>query len=238
MEKLVSDIGKKHGINTSSIIKQIREKDIQQDGKVNCDVLRRGQTIEDDDNAIRILVSKGRSTIGNMLSPFNIEVDSEFLPYKDMDPVPMELWWQSAKMKGDESMKAFERRRLAIYESGVAKRKYFDLKKDGVKGALFDDTIYQYVDSRYFYCKMYQHSLQRNPAYLFLRDLHLKGFNLLLMGPDGHPMSGNATEDYVDTSKQFGHERVLVCMLLGLTPWEEYAETNTQVPYPKWIRQL
>ena len=40
-----------------------------------------------------------------------------------------------------------------------------------------------------------------------LLDLHNSGINLMLVGPDGYPLT-DPHNDYLDTSKPFGHEKV------------------------------
>lgn len=236
---------RKYGFNNTSLVKQFHEKKILMETMVICDVVKRGKRIPDDDNFLRIFVSKGKGHIGDMLSPFNVLVDRSVVPY-DMETVPLELWWQSAKIKMRESDSQFEARRFQIYKKGEPKRRYFDIKSEGIRGTRFDQpfisrthtdpVIYNYIDSRYFYCKAYQHYVRNNIAFLLLRDLHRYGLNLLLVGPDGYPMR-DPNRDYLDESVPFGHERVLVCMLLGLEPWEQYRKKHS-IYYPDWIVKL
>lgn len=59
-----------------------------------------------------------------------------------------------------------------------------------------------------------------------LEDLVAEGFNLMLLGPDGFPMSEERSaiaKAYKDGSRPFGHERVLVAMLRQEYPWQREA---------------
>lgn len=231
-----------YGISGDAIQKQLNSKRVQLNGQVTTNQVKRSHSIPDEPTYLRIFVSKHKSHIGDELSPFNLLIDANYLPYSDLGKVPLELWWQSAKISQSETNDFFLKRRRSIYQKGEPKRRYFDLKK-GVKGTLFGippdhDVIYDYLESRYFYCQMYQYYASQTASYLFLDAVHQLGVNLLLMGPDGYPLSDNIYQDYLNTTVPFGHERILVCMLLGLKPWEKYRLDNSDVFYPDWIIQL
>ena len=81
-----------------------------------------------------------------------------------------------------------------------------------------------YVPARSFYCNAYEKALSKIQEFKFLEDLVAEGFNLMLLGPDGHPVSeedGAVSNAYKDGKKQFGHERVLVAMLRQQFPWQK-----------------
>lgn len=86
------------------------------------------------------------------------------------------------------------------------------------------DGLVQYEASRVFYCSAYEESVRTLPEFCLLQMLVDRGFNLLILGPDGHPLEvtpGAAVKSYSDASLQYGHERVLVAMLRGERPWVE-----------------
>ena len=255
-----------------SILVQLRDKEatLRFDSAVRIGIAgRRGQSWADDATALRIYVAKQfGGPIGNALSPFHVKVGNEVLPSpfqrstsepeegtqneaSSLSPYPLELWWQSAKMKQTEtSITLYLQRRAKIYRDGKAKRSYFSIKKEGVRGAYFDGQIYQYVPSRLFYCSVYAQRVRETPAFRTLQHLHQTvGVDILLVGPDGFEFRKNQEgilDDYgtyLDAKYPFGHERVLSCMVRGTKPWETYRTENTlkddtdktKIVYPAWL---
>ena len=181
-------------------------------------------------DAVSIYVSKGKSKIGSQVSPFllclpmdvdtgteNGEIDGTPL----QRGVPVELYWQAAKISpsevyNGEPTAGYYRRRASIYAAMKVKRRYIN-KGLPVAGAVFGNnkTVFNYIDSRQFYCSAYAESVMKTPAFKLLRVLLYMKINLLLLGPDGHPMrmGESWTYAYADTSRQFGHERVLAVLL-------------------------
>jgi hypothetical protein len=192
-------------------------------------------------DAASVYVSKGKSKIGTMTSPFNVHINGSIntgtttgdttgvdLPRG----VPLEQYWQAAKvsdMELDASKQpdaAYYTRRAKIYGKGVVKRRYIG-KGLGIAGAVFnnDHELIPYVQSRIYYCRAYEDAVENMPAFKLLSELvNVLGVPLLLLGPDAYPFAIGETwqHAYNDTSKPFGHERVLAAMLSMPTadrPW-------------------
>jgi len=134
--------------------------------------------------------------------------------------------WQAAKVAEGEEWEAYFVRRARIYAKATPKRRYIE-RDAGIAGACFgspEDGVVQYVPSRVFYCTAYERAVSQLPEFKFLEGLVDDGFNVLILGPDGHPLELGAEHidaAYVDPSKPFGHERVLVAMLRGERPWKK-----------------
>jgi ribonuclease HI len=203
--------------------------------------------------AVPIYVSNGKGNIGTAVSPFNLPVPRRFVrgtvdgnptgaPLWNGVNIPMELWWQSSKVAKSEVhpitnviADSYWRRRAAIYRAGVAKRRYIDVAD--IYGAVFGnkgDPVYQYIDSRVFYCQAYEEAIM-DPnnrdaynAFSFLDKLLEAGVNILLLGPDADPLpSGDDLGSpfdvaYHSTVSPFGHERVIAALLSRDTPWKAY----------------
>uniref|UniRef100_A0A7S4KPH0 Uncharacterized protein n=1 Tax=Paramoeba aestuarina TaxID=180227 RepID=A0A7S4KPH0_9EUKA len=179
--------------------------------------------------------------------------------------------------------KAYFARREKIYSAGVPKRRYFQ-KGGAVAGAVFGNVgegetkgkqqelraadigrgrLFQWVESRWFYCLAYERALLTSPVFLLLKGLVDNGFNILLLGPDGFSISDedkeggkggekpissyyasssssssssslppvspalspayqkNILDAYLSTAHPFGHERVLLSLLMDFKPWRE-----------------
>ena len=254
-----------------SVFEQLKTKRgaLEFNQRVQCAVAgRRGVSWMDDDKYLRVYVAKQfGGPLGNELSPFHLMIDDEdyFPPeIRGLPSAPkkvaLELWWQSAKLMKSESIESHAKRRKGIFTKREVKRSYFSISKEGVRGANFggSDTIYQYVDSRYFYCKAYARYVITTSAFQFLLKLHQENkCSLLIAGPDGHPLLADEDLDaaYRDPTKQFGHERVLLSLLqlyrptssaampttyslatMREMPWEKYrVEMRNEVVYPDWI---
>lgn len=210
-------------------------------GHVRCGKSWRGQRLEDipyREDSIAIFASKGKGQFGNALSPFHLDVPSSMMGWATIDgspgglalpsPQKLELVWQCAKKSQRESWEEYLARRNRIYRSKEPKRRY--LEKDvAIAGACFgtrEDGLVQYVPSRVFYCTAFEKAVSELPEFHFLRDLVDRGFNLVILGPDGHPLHvtpGAVAEEYDNARLQFGHERVLVAMLRDEKPWVDKA---------------
>jgi hypothetical protein len=101
--------------------------------------------------------------------------------------------------------------------------KYFIwVDKDGFERRL------TYIESRQFYCTFYERLASQEKDFKRLLQLYRKGFNLQICGYDAHPMSiDQIQEEYLNPEIPFGHERVLVSMLLlwdtpGEFPWRKH----------------
>ena len=190
-------------------------------------------------DAISIYVSKGKSKIGSEVSPFilciamDIDTGTEdgAIDGKPLQRgVPLEMYWQAAKLSPDEVKNgeptaSYYARRAKIYSQMKVKRRYIT-KGLPIAGAVFgnEKNIYSYIHSRQFYCSAYAEAVLPTPAFKLLSELLDLKFNMLLLGPDSHPMRMGESWGYAyaDTSKQFGHERVLAVLLSVDTakwPW-------------------
>lgn len=83
-----------------------------------------------------------------------------------------------------------------------------------------------YFESRQIYCVIYEEFVKSLPDFITLKAKLADGYNLQICGYDAYPVD-KPTEQvldkcYCDTSKPFGHELVLYCMLLGFAPWKKY----------------
>lgn len=208
-------------------------------GQVRCGRSWRGQRSEQipyREDSIPIFASKGKGQFGNALSPFNLDVPHDLMRWATRDgrpgsthlPLPqkLELVWQCAKVAEHESWDEYVARRERIYNGKTPKRRYLE-RETKIAGACFgsvDDALVQYVPSRVFYCTAYEQAVGTLPEFRFLKALVDAGFNLLILGPDGHHLEVSGSEvarAYDDARLQFGHERVLVAMLRGERPWVE-----------------
>lgn len=219
-------------------------------GDTNCGLSgRRAKLDERRDGFLPIGVSKARGPIGYALSPFNLSTPPDMTLFATRDGLPtgqrlptrtLELVWQAAKVKRSEltadgqPSTAYFHRRERIYDKGVVKRSYFSKKE--IAGAVLGwraSPIISWVPSRKFYASAYARVASTTPEFQFLAAAREDGWNLLLGGPDGWPIGDVAQASpsvhdvavaYASTAFPFGHERVLVAMLLGLTPWSEYPD--------------
>jgi hypothetical protein len=206
-------------------------------GQVRCRRSWRGQRSEDipyREDSIPIFASKGKGQFGNALSPFLLAVHPDLMRWATTDgkpgsarlpfPQKLELVWQSAKVAENERWADYFARRERIYSGKTPKRRYLD-RDTAIAGACFgseEDGLVQYVPSRVFYCTAYEEAVSALPHFCFLKGLVDNGFNLLILGPDGHPLEvseGSVASAYADALLQFGHERVLVAMLRGERAW-------------------
>ena len=219
--------------------------ELRRRGAVTCAATRRATTHSALAGFLNVGVSKQLGELGAALSPFNVFPAAEFQAFATEDgsllapPLPrrsLELVWQSAKVKPTEIASnglvgdAFFLRRKRIYEAGVVKRRYYDHKREGVEGSVFEWAPARprgWVESRAFYAAAYKSAVAASAAFEFVKVLHEDGLNLQLMGPDGAPMTASATSPtpaeisaaYESTLRPFGHEHVLVALLLDIAPW-------------------
>eukprot|EP00727_Mastigamoeba_balamuthi_P006361 m51a1_g2345 hypothetical protein (302) ;mRNA; f:570478-571383 len=125
----------------------------------------------------------------------------------------------------------YYKNRLAAYQDPVAHRHKFQgtdqankniplyfiwVDKEGTEHRL------TYVQSRQFYCTFYERLASARPEYARLREMLASGTSLEICGYDAFPFDpvADAERAYLDSTKPFGHERVLAVML-SLPP-EQY----------------
>lgn len=96
-----------------------------------------------------------------------------------------------------------------------------------------NERRYSYVECRYFYCHYYELLAGVHPEFQQLRELRNNGTNLNIIGYDSYPPIADAMKMYTDTSKPFGHEMVLYCMLVlddsSEFPWNQYREMYSNI---------
>jgi hypothetical protein len=95
--------------------------------------------------------------------------------------------------------------------------------------SLWGDQKLSYLEARRrIYCTIYAALVVQTDAYKRLEAMLAMGENVQLLGYDGYNR-GNKTllECFNDTSRPFGHEQVLECLLLGEKPWEQVPEEST-----------
>lgn len=90
-----------------------------------------------------------------------------------------------------------------------------------------------YIESRWFYCSMYEKAVQEQTAFRELQTKRRNGTNLEIIGYDGYPITQTLYEHYTDGSKPFGHEVVLACILTveneAERPWHIYRRNHPEV---------
>lgn len=255
----LQSIAKMVGVDAKNVIGKIDEanalawstnKKHKRLGHVNCALAARRAKADDRRHGfLPVGVSKLRGPIGVALSPFHLQTPSDMMCFATRDGLAggkqlparsLELVWQAAKVKHSELSDGlpdapYFKRRAQIYDKGEVKRSY--IPKHEIAGAVFgwsSSPAVAWVPSRKFYCVAYNSAARQTPAFRFLEAARADGWNLLLGGPDGHPIGtvGEAGQGspsavdidtaYLSTRSPFGHERVLVAMFLGHTPWSQY----------------
>lgn len=84
----------------------------------------------------------------------------------------------------------------------------------------------EYIESRQFYCNFYHRLAEKTEEFKKLKEYHESGINLQICGYDAYPMTyDNIESEYLNPRYPFGHERVLMAMLLLNQkdyPWIKY----------------
>ncbi len=123
----------------------------------------------------------------------------------------------------------FEARRAAYLDVVPHRHKITSKGKNVPLYSVHDDKHYTYVESRYFYCHQMQLLAKATPQFAALRKMVIQdGLNLQIVGYDAYEPSGVDPESlyahYCDGSRPFGHEMVILTMLViddeKLYPWE------------------
>lgn len=136
---------------------------------------------------------------------------------------------------------AFFNARNAAYLDPVPHRRKFEDEK-GTNGnrnvPLFclhltrtgEERRYTYIESRYFYCREYERLAKQTADFAKLRDWLAQGYNLQIVGYDGHSVDKSVYELYTDERLPFGHELVLYTLLAienpAEYPWNVYYERH------------
>lgn len=89
---------------------------------------------------------------------------------------------------------------------------------------------FTYVQSRLFYCKMYEKLAKRTERFKKLHNLLKEGVSLQIVGYDGYEVTKTLFQHYEDASRPFGHEMVLYSLLKcddpSKYPWNMYLEKH------------
>lgn len=261
-KKRLEELAKKAGLRDPqeirSVVKKLtaeiveawqRNRAAKLRGQVDCGQIQRAKVDPSVVGFLPVGVSKQRGKLGQMVSPFMLFTPKGLQSFatetgvaggKLLPERPLELVWQAAKIKksevGSDGLPTDEyfQRRTAIYQKGQVQRRYIPTEEIG--GAILSyrtQAPVKYIESRKFYCCAYTKAVVETESYQFLQNLCQDGFNLLLLGPDGHSclererrMDESEVKQalcnaYNDPSKQFGHERVLLAMLTQQCPWAD-----------------
>lgn len=150
----------------------------------------------------------------------------------------------------------FYERRLKGYTDPVPHRHKFDLGQMKRQGQSRNKNIpvysihltesgeerrYTYVQSRYFYCSQYEKLAWARPEFEALRNMISDGINLNIVGYDGYGVNFSPQEAkcdvlyrcYLDQTRPFGHELVLLTLLVlddpEDYPWKKFRQENIQL---------
>jgi hypothetical protein len=102
-------------------------------------------------------------------------------------------------------------------------------------------TRYTYLESRYFYCHLYEKRAKETKEFKELKAKIRQGYNLEILGYDGYPVTRSLQEHYEDGNRPFGHELVLFSLLIiddpQNYPWNVFYAAHPRV-YQKWDMPL
>jgi hypothetical protein len=151
-----------------------------------------------------------------------------------------ENFWQSAKvysfdMPGgwvppqphetriERPSQTFFDRRTAVINNSKPKRRPLPKARGTPVASYLYGRIMGYLAARKVYCTLYENSVKDTPMYKRLLSEYLNSEAIMIIGPDVNPAYDITYEDmrraYEDTTKPFGHEYVLCCMLCGWRFW-------------------
>lgn len=153
----------------------------------------------------------------------------------DMRATCLENFWQGSKYFPFESDSDYASRRDELFADPEGNRHKYN-RGDKPKYTIFlnrhgEPQKYNYLNSRYFYCRLYELLTRNDENLQKLRNLRKKGVNLQICGYDASEIL-NSWESYLDTSKPFGHESVIYCLLMKKYPWNRYKEEHPEQNYP------
>lgn len=102
---------------------------------------------------------------------------------------------------------------------------------------------FNYLQCRYFYCYFYEKMSTENEDFEKLKKMYDNGAWIQIIGYDAYPINlkypkVSLWDAYLDTSKPFGHELVLVALLTIENPknypWNRYWRKNKKVYFDDW----
>jgi hypothetical protein len=135
----------------------------------------------------------------------------------------IESLWQSMKKYENESWEDYYETRVEWSKHKKGKRrKQFGKKanRNIPEFSYWKGKKLSYMEARKsIYCPLYAKYVVKTEAYKRLKSLLNQGYNLCIIGYDGRIID-DLKKEFNDSSKPFGHEIVLVCLLRGVKPWE------------------
>jgi len=153
--------------------------------------------------------------------------------------------------KNGDPTEEFRTRQIIGYEDEIAHRHKFDTKtmanmRKEINGENRNSPLYSvhtttggvekrftYVQSRYFYCKAYEHLAKQTEDYKNLVKMVKRGTNIVICGYDGYEVIKDINVHYRDSKKAFGHELVLYSLLTiddeKEYPWNVYRSDNMKI---------
>lgn len=161
----------------------------------------------------------------------------------------MENWWQWSKVFADEYDEENDRV-LPLFQQRLVDRAQKEGSRHKQRGVapLFaihyvpeaDETRrFPYIESRYFYCTQYEKLTRHSNDLTLLRLWIHQGYSVVIAGYDGFDYGCDVAPDkmadllyerYLDPTRPFGHEMVLVALVaLRHTedyPWNRYYELH------------
>lgn len=120
--------------------------------------------------------------------------------------------------------RSFYERRMKMAHDPKPHRRAIPKAKGTPVCAYWDGHILPYLESRLVYCELYSDLVMNTNEYQELVNKRNSGENLHIVGYDGRDLSSEY-EDMrracLDPTLPFGHELVLCCMLVGISPWRD-----------------
>ena len=238
----------KYGFKTSSLYKKVKDNErirtsrtdnlkARRPGNILLGRTQRTKAFPVVEGFLPIVVSKGKSALGEQLSPFRLDVPFEMNSFATVDgrvgsarlspgPVKLEMAWQSCKAMKGEDLESFLTRKAAIYSNGVVRRRYVP-KEYETDVMYFGRQERKYIESRAYYLHLFEKLATQTNAYKLIRDLVQCGFNVLILGPDAFDKPLDEQEALECVEIPFGHERALrhliVSDIWGKAPlWHAY----------------
>lgn len=153
--------------------------------------------------------------------------------------------------KNGDPTEEFRKRQLIGYKDKIPHRHKFDAKtmaklRKQISGENRNAPLYSvcttvdgtekkftYVQSRYFYCKAYEHLAKQTDDYKKLVKMIKRGTNIVICGYDGYEVTKDIYAHYCDPKRAFGHELVLYSLLTTADekdyPWNKYRADNEKL---------
>ena len=142
----------------------------------------------------------------------------------------IENYWQFSKIMNIDIdtnhliKSSFFERRAKGFNDVKPHRRAIPKAKGHAIAAYFNSGVYNYLDSRFFYCDMYEKIVLMHPLYKELEKMLGDGISLHIIGYDGRDIPINKdslNKEYRNPDFPFGHELVLCCLLSKIYPWKQ-----------------